>query len=107
MPVIAVAAGFRFAPVQGTDVYMTPPFAEFCVRGVTLSLYLAIINMLPVPPLDGSKLLLAARIPISIYQEIARYGFMVLIVLVSATNLGRWMNEWSYLGARAIFSVIR
>src|ERR1051325_2723229 len=43
------------------------PFASFLAEGVRLSLYLAIINMLPIPPLDGSKLLLAARVPVRIY----------------------------------------
>ena len=72
-----------------------------------LSLYLAIFNLLPVPPLDGSKLLLAARIPMMVYMELARFGFMLLILMISFTNLGLWMNEWSYDGARAIFGVLR
>src|SRR5579863_1751321 len=33
-----------------------PAVANYCAHGVRLSLYLAIFNMLPVPPLDGSKL---------------------------------------------------
>ena len=70
-----------------------------------LSLYLAIFNLLPIPPLDGSKLLLAARVPMRIYMELARFGFMLLIVLISSTDIGRWMSEWSYQGARAIFLV--
>jgi Zn-dependent protease len=83
-----------------------PPLAQFLAHGVELSLYLALINMLPVPPLDGSKLLLAARLPAIVYVELSRFGFVLLIVLVSATRLGILMNEWSYLGTRAIFSVL-
>jgi len=41
------------------------------VRGVWLSLYLGIFNLLPVPPLDGSKLLLAARIPCHLHGDLA------------------------------------
>lgn len=78
-------------------------FAQFLAEGVRLSLYLAIFNLLPVPPLDGSKLLLAARIPVRVYVELARFGFMLLIVLISATDIGRWMSDWSYVGAHAIF----
>jgi Zn-dependent protease len=84
-----------------------PAFAEFAQRGVYVSLYLAIFNLLPVPPLDGSKLLLAARIPMVVYMELARFGFMLLIVAVSVSDLGRWMSEWSYLGERAIFAALR
>jgi Zn-dependent protease len=85
----------------------SPSVADFFARGVRLSLYLAILNMLPIPPLDGSKLLLAARVPPSIYAELARFGFVLLIVVVSYTSLGRMMSEWSYLGAEAIFSVVK
>ena len=67
----------------------------------------ALFNLLPVPPLDGSKLLLAAHIPMKIYVEIARVGFMLLIVAVSMSDLGRWLSEWSYTGAEAIFAVLR
>ena len=84
-----------------------PALAQFAVRGVWLSLYLAIFNLLPVPPLDGSKLLLAARIPVAVYMEISRFGFMLLIVAVSVSDFGRWMAEWSYWGARAILGVLQ
>ncbi len=84
----------------------SPTLAQFLARGVELSLYLAIINMLPVPPLDGSKLLLAARLPTVVYMELGRFGFMLLIVLVAVTRLGLLMNQWSYLGTRAIFSLL-
>lgn len=83
-----------------------PALAAFLAQGVRLSLYLAIFNMVPVPPLDGSKLLLAARIPPAIYNEIARAGFMILIVVVGFTNFGRYMSLWAYEGAQAIFSAL-
>jgi Zn-dependent protease len=84
-----------------------PPFAQFAASGVRLSLYLALLNMLPVPPLDGSKLLLAARLPIRLYIELARYGFVLLIVLLSITDIGRRMSAWSYSGAAAILSLFQ
>jgi Zn-dependent protease len=83
-----------------------PDVAQFLARGVRLSLYLAIFNMLPVPPLDGSKLLLAARIPMTVYAELSRFGFMILIVAVAYTGIGRVMSEWSYFGAQAIFAAL-
>lgn len=83
-----------------------PAVAAFLRHGVLLSLYLAIFNLLPVPPLDGSKLLLAARIPMAIYNEIARAGFMLLIVLVAFTRIGEYMSVWAYDGARAIFALL-
>jgi Zn-dependent protease len=96
--VLALAAVFLAHPF--------PAAANFAVRGVTLSLYLALFNLLPVPPLDGSKLLLALRAPLFIYNELARAGFLVLLIAMTATPLGRWMSQASYLGANRIFSLI-
>ena len=90
-------------------VFLARPFpaaADFAARGVTLSLYLALFNLLPVPPLDGSKLLLALRVPAFIYNELARAGLLVLLVAMTATPLGRWMSQISYLGTESIFSLI-
>lgn len=101
-----VFAGILAAVAVATARAM-PSFAQFAARGVTLSLYLAIFNMLPVPPLDGSKLLLAIRLPRVIYQELARAGFLLLIVVMSATDLGRWMNAWSFRGTLHLFSLFR
>jgi len=83
-----------------------PAVSEFAGRGVLLSIYLALFNLLPVPPLDGSKLLLAARIPVAIYRELARAGFLVLLVLMVATNLGTYLSVWSMMAARAIFHAL-
>ena len=94
------------AVAAATDGTSIPAFANLPQQGVRLSLYLALFNMLPVPPLDGSKLLLAARIPMIVYVELSRFGFMLLIVVMAYTNIGRWMSAWSYDAAQAIFSVL-
>jgi Zn-dependent protease len=104
-PLSNVVLAVILAAVAVATLHIVPAFSEFAVQGVRLSLYLAIFNMIPVPPLDGSKLLLAARVPPAIYNEIARAGFMLLVVAVSMSDIGRWMSEWSWLGARAIFAL--
>src|SRR5579871_1306888 len=83
-----------------------PAAANYFAQGVRLSLYLAIFNMLPVPPLDGSKLLLAAKVPVFIYAELARFGFLLVLVLMTATSLGYWMSALSYDAADRIFGVL-
>lgn len=100
--VMAVVLGALAVGLSG----VSPALAGFLAQGVVLSLYLAIFNLIPVPPLDGSKLLLAMRIPMFIYVEISRIGFMALIVLVGFTSFGRWMGDWADAGARAIFRVL-
>ncbi|MFB3778694.1 MAG: site-2 protease family protein [Bryobacteraceae bacterium] len=96
--VLAVAASLLAGAHSGA--------AAFALRGVVLSLYLALFNLLPVPPLDGSRLLLVLRIPAFIYNEIARAGLILLLLAMTATPLGRWMSQLSYLGADLIFSLV-
>jgi Zn-dependent protease len=105
-PAMNIVMAVILAAVAEATVHAAPVLSRFAQQGVLLSVYLAIFNMIPVPPLDGSKLLLAARVPIFIYQELARAGFMLLIVLLALTKFGYYMNEWAYLGTRAIFGIV-
>ncbi len=104
-PLSNVVFAILMAAVAAATAHAFPSAAEFAVQGVRLSLYRAIFNMIPVPPLDGSKLLLAARVPATVYNELARFGFMLLVVAVSLSDLGRWMSLWSWQGTRLIFGL--
>jgi len=106
-PASNVVMAVILAVVAGATATAAPGVSRFTAYGVQLSLYLGLFNLIPVPPLDGSKLLLAARIPMQVYAEISRYGFVLLIVLISYTSLGRLLAAWSYDGAQMIFSVVR
>jgi len=83
----------------------SPPVASFAAQGVRLSLYLALFNMIPIPPLDGSKLLLAARFPLSAYRLLAQYGFLLLIVGLASTNIGYTLSAWSFDATQAMFGL--
>jgi len=56
---------------------------EVCVQVARLSLLLCFLNLLPIPPLDGSRV---ARVLIGMsyenYYQIARYGFLILIIVL-------------------------
>jgi Zn-dependent protease len=67
----------------------------FAVQAAQLSVYLAVFNLLPVPPLDGSKVLIALRVPYFIYAELGRFGFVLLILAFYYTGLGTWINDTS------------
>jgi Zn-dependent protease len=114
MAIVALAGPFSnvilaviLAVIYVSTLSVLPPLAHFAGRGVTLSLYLAIFNMLPIPPLDGSKLLLAARIPMRVYVELARFGFMLLVVVIAMTGIGPWMSLWADRAAVAIVGLFR
>jgi Zn-dependent protease len=57
--------------------------AEICNNMAQLSLLLFFFNLLPIPPLDGSRV---ARVLIGMtyetYYQISRFGFIILIVVI-------------------------
>src|SRR5579864_7644458 len=55
-PASNVVLAVILAIVAIATLHAVPALSSFAQKGVWLSLYLAIFNMLPVPPLDGSKL---------------------------------------------------
>lgn len=65
--------------------------SEFATQAAKLSVYLAVFNMIPVPPLDGSKILVALRFPPFLYNELARFGFILLLLAYQFTNLSYWI----------------
>ncbi len=52
--------------------------------GIVINLVLALLNLIPIPPLDGSRVLSACLPPrISyLYDQIERFGFIILIILL-------------------------
>ena len=51
---------------------------------VSINLVLGVFNLFPIPPLDGSKVLLS-QLPYKLakeYQKLERYGFLILILLL-------------------------
>jgi len=105
-PVSNIVMAVLLAAAAIATIRAAPGLSGFLQRGVLLSIYLALFNLLPVPPLDGSKLLLAARIPIVLYRELARAGFLVLVVLMVATPMGSYLWLWSTNAERAIVRVL-
>ncbi len=67
--------------VESNDI--SSIISSACAFAVVLNIALAVFNMIPIPPLDGSRLL-AALLPEqgqSILDFLERYGFFILIAL--------------------------
>lgn len=76
---------------RATAQYPVALLAEMADFGIKLNLLLAILNLIPVPPLDGSHLLvhvlpraLAVR-----YRALSRYGFLLLLPVLLVPGLLR------------------
>jgi len=57
---------------------------------VLINLVLAVFNLIPIPPLDGSKIL-AMLLPVSLrlqYARMERYGMIIIILLLLTGSLG-------------------
>jgi len=56
---------------------------EFCFRTAGLSLLLFFFNLIPVPPLDGSRVLrVAVNMSYETYVQLARFGFIAVILVL-------------------------
>ncbi|MGE4292259.1 MAG: site-2 protease family protein [Desulfovibrio sp.] len=65
------------------------PTVLICQAGVFVNLVLAIFNLLPIPPLDGSNIL-AGILPRGLaakYMSLSRYGVFLILGLVVASHL--------------------
>jgi Zn-dependent protease len=72
----------RIALTQGQT--SESPFVQVLMSSVYLNAILAVFNMLPLPPLDGSKVL-APFLPIELarpYLGFERFGMVILLLLV-------------------------
>lgn len=67
------------------------PLNQVLIASVWINLVLCIFNFLPIPPLDGSKIL-AGLLPPDLarsYASVERYGFVILMVLAFSGILSK------------------
>ncbi len=67
------------------------PLLVFCAKSVLINLILAIFNIIPIPPLDGSKALMSflSFKYWEIFYRYEVYGFFVITILLFTGVLGR------------------
>jgi Zn-dependent protease len=79
-----------------SNVFMPNPFAlEVFTFGVSINLVLAVFNLLPIPPLDGSKVV-TALLPYEAarrFEQVSmQYGFFIIILLLYLNIIGAIMD---------------
>ncbi len=102
-PASNIALAFVFSIITGLVLMVSPGdptgatefFVRIMLNGIYLNVILAIFNMLPIPPIDGSHIL-ASLLPQQLGDNYRRIGFLgifiVLLLLNNPTFRGIFMS---------------
>jgi Zn-dependent protease len=83
-------AGYRLVAIPHTDSLIAEGGAQLLTTFFTLNVALGVFNLIPIPPLDGSKVLQSILPPSfeSGFEALERFGFMLLILAMFTGVLG-------------------
>jgi Zn-dependent protease len=76
--------------ISGPNNYFSEPLAGMAVWGIKINIVLMVLNLLPLPPLDGGRIaisLLPGRLAYRLAM-VEPYGFIILLALLFTQTLG-------------------
>ncbi|WP_459826033.1 site-2 protease family protein [Desulfomicrobium salsuginis] len=95
--VLKILLAFAQGPSAQSAEYVLRPMINIAVAGVFINAILGTFNLLPIPPLDGSKIL-ASLLPGHLamkFMQLERYGFIILLLLAITGGLGMILSPVS------------
>ena len=105
------AAGFKIAIMLHPQTSSPALFLLLASQaGVLINLVLALLNLIPIPPLDGSRVV-ASLLPYPqamLYMRLERFGFLILAALLFTGALNWIISpalEWSLRLIRLLFNL--
>ncbi|WP_031430061.1 site-2 protease family protein [Methylomicrobium agile] len=96
----------RLGVLIGTES-ISLPLIYTGIAGISINLVLALINLLPIPPLDGSRVVtgILPNYWAWQYNRLERYGFIILLVLLYTRVLNLILEYPMYLAQQLFFSI--
>jgi Zn-dependent protease len=73
--------------------WFATPVSYMLIYGVYINIILAVLNMIPIPPLDGSRVVywLLPEKAATVYYQLERFGIIILMLLMFSGILGKIM----------------
>ena len=77
------------------------------IAGISINLVLALINLLPIPPLDGSRVVTGILPSYWAWQynRLEPYGFLILLLLLYSRILNAILEYPMYMAQQLFFSI--
>jgi Zn-dependent protease len=87
--------------------FISLPLIYSGVAGISINLVLALINLLPIPPLDGSRILtgILPNYWAWQYNRLERFGFAILLLLLATDFLGVILQYPMFYAQQLFFSL--
>jgi Zn-dependent protease len=81
---------------MGTSEAISFPLAEMGKAGISINIVLMVLNLLPLPPLDGGRIAVSLLpMPYAIkFARIERFGFLILIALMFSGVLNKILDPF-------------
>lgn len=94
-PLANFAMAFLWVIVAKLSMVLhSAPFAYMGQIGISINLVLMLLNLIPIPPLDGSRVLASVLSPAMAYRfnQWEVYGFLILVLLLASGLLARFLG---------------